>query len=305
MIQNIKVKLHKWFDGAYYVGVVENADAVLAHLGKDCQLHINWINLKNYKGGWFADPFILNANDKTITLLVEEYEYTTNKGILSEIVVDRKDFSLLSVRPILKQDTHLSYPYYIFDNGKLLITPESAKRNEVGVYSFSEKGQLELEKCIIDDALLDTQLAKINGKFYAFGVKETSEGLDATKKLYIYQSDNLYGPYMEIQQIINTKNEERGAGLIFECANRLIRPAQNCNNGYGKGVILYELILRNGKFTEIELARFDANPLSKNGLCLHTFNVYKNLIAVDGLDYKCRLFARIMPLMYKFKAIFK
>lgn len=61
---NLKAKLHALFDGAYYVGIVENAKKVIDNVEQDGHLDIHWINLGNYKGSWFADPFILDVDEK-------------------------------------------------------------------------------------------------------------------------------------------------------------------------------------------------------------------------------------------------
>ena len=294
-------KLHKLVDGAYFVGIVDNANNVLSNSELHIKLDIRWIDMGAHVDTWFADPFILKADERTITLLVEEYEYTTCKGILSEILIDRKSYKLLNVRPILRQVTHLSYPYFVKENGSLFIVPESGQRNEAAIYQFDGDGYLQRQKKLIEGRCLDTQICKVGDKWYAFAVKATDEGLDATKKLYIYEADSLDGEYKEIQQIINPKNEERGAGLMFENNGHLLRPAQVCEGGYGKGVILYELTLENGKFVETEYARFMANPKQKNGLCLHTFSVYEDLIAVDGFDYKYRWIGKANPTIYKIK----
>lgn len=301
---NYKAKLHKLIDGAYYVGIVENAYDVISNPKRYSSLDIHWIKLGGHKNTWFADPFILKADEKTITMLVEEFEYSTGKGILSELLIDRQNYTLLNVRTILRQDTHLSFPYFINDRGKVYIVPESGQKNEAALYAFDDEGMLQRQKLLIEGQLLDTQICKIGDKWYAFAVKSTEEGLDATKRLFVYEADSLLGEYKEIQCIVNSKNEERGAGLIIEHDGHLLRPAQVCEGGYGKGVILYEMKLENGQFIETEYARFMANPKQKNGLCLHTFSVYGNLIAVDGSDYLLRCFEKINPFIYRMKSIY-
>lgn len=302
---NFFAKLHEWIDGAYVVGFVENASEVIGNPAKFKLRDIHWIDLGAHKDTWFADPFILSADEKTITLLVEEYEYSTCKGFLSEIIVDRRTYKLLNVRTILKHETHLSFPYIIKDNGVVHIVPESFKKKEVALYSFNSLGKLQQEKVLLEGKFVDTQLLQRENKWYAFTVKVTGEGLDATKRLYVYESDSLYGEFKEIQCIVNSRKEERGAGSFFEYNGRLLRPAQICEGGYGKGVVLYEMKFVNGQFVETEYARFIANPKLKYGICFHTFNVYGDLIAVDGFDYKIRITGLINPTIVKIKSILK
>lgn len=298
---SINARLHEWFDGAYYVGIVENANDVIRNPKYYASLDIHWLDLGTHVGSWFADPFILKADENTITLLVEEYEYTACKGILSEVQVDRRTYKLLNVRPLLRQDTHLSFPYFITVDDQVKVVPESGQRNEVAIYKYDDEGCLQRQRVLIDSKCLDTQIFKIGDKWYAFATKATGEGLASTRQLYIYEADSFSGNFREIQCFVNTKNEERGAGLMFEYDGHILRPAQVCEGGYGKGVILYDVKHENGKFVETEYARFMADPKRKNGLCLHTFSVYENLIAVDGFDYKYRWIGKINPVIYKIK----
>ena len=39
---------------------------------------------------WFADPFILEINELDIILLCEEFMYSTRKGRLAKLIIDRK-----------------------------------------------------------------------------------------------------------------------------------------------------------------------------------------------------------------------
>jgi len=300
---DIKAKLHEWLDGAYYVGIVENAADVIRNPEHNKSLNIHWIDLGAHNGSWFADPFILKADENTITLLVEEYEYCTCRGILSEILVDRKNYKLLNIQTILRLDTHLSFPYIIKNKDLVYIMPENCQGNEVAIYSFDNCGMLQHDKVLLEGKYVDTQVFCINNKWYAFAVKIDKEGPDATKRLYVYEADSLNDDFQEVQCINNIRKEERGAGLIFEFNGHILRPAQVCEGGYGKGVILYEIKKEKGVFAETEYARFMANPAQKNGLCFHTFSVYDNLIAVDGFDHKHRWLGKINPFIYKIKNI--
>lgn len=271
---------------------------------KEREIQINWVNTNGYKGGWFADPFIIDLDDNVITILAEEFRYDLGRGLISKLIINRSNYSLLEVEPFLSQDTHLSFPYPIKYEGKLYICPESNERKEVALYQYgSEKGCEKIES-ILKGRMVDTQIVCIDNSWYAFTVKITGKGLEDTCNLQVYQSDSLFGPYSLLQTINNSKREERGAGQTIEFDGHIIRPAQICEGGYGKGVVFYELKKEEGLFTEIEIGRINVNPLKQNGLCFHTFSIYKDIAAVDGFDYKCRWLGKFAPFIYKTLAHF-
>lgn len=107
--------VHKWLDGAYAVGIIESsADELIA---KRNTPDIHWLDMGDYDDSWFADPFVAKVDDKEIELLVEEFVVAEKKGRLSKIVVNREDYTVRSVTPILSQSTHLSYPQPVMNGG--------------------------------------------------------------------------------------------------------------------------------------------------------------------------------------------
>ena len=74
--------------------------------------HINVHYLKhNYCDRWFADPWILEVNDDTIKVLVEEKHFGQyQKGYISIMTVSRHTYELLKLETLLQLPTHLSFP---------------------------------------------------------------------------------------------------------------------------------------------------------------------------------------------------
>lgn len=218
-------QIHRYLDGAYHIGFVENWDL---EQPEKTYSNTKWLNTSTYRGGWFADPFIISADDNYITLLVEEFRYDTGKGRLSKIQVQRDGYKLLKVEPILDISTHLSYPHPISQNGELFICPENCAANEVSIYKFDGNNLYDKIK-ILDGRYVDTQIIEHDGTFYAFTTITEKNGGSST--LEIFNAPKLTGPYTHSQTINNPENEERGAGPIFKYKDRLIRPTQNCRGG--------------------------------------------------------------------------
>ena len=236
--------------------------------------------------GWYADPFILSVNGNIIELFVEEMIYKTGRGIITYLKVDVNSCEILEKHTMLELDTHLSFPIYIWENEKLYVYPENYQSGSLKIYEFDEQAKsLVYPRIIINAPLLDTQIVKLEGSYYAFGVQFQTGIQKDTQKLYIYQADALLGDYKLVQVIENLKCEERGAGMIFTEKGRLIRPAQCCEGGYGKEVILYDLQRDHSGFEEKEIGRVIPDRKSRNGNILHTYNKMNGWVVIDGWRY--------------------
>lgn len=286
---------------SYYVGFLTQEQLTLPT--KQRYSCVKWIHTGKYeKEGWFADPFLLSVTDTEITLLVEQMIYKTGRGILVKLVVNRKDMTITEKTNILSLPTHLSFPIYLRDNGKIYLYPENYQSNALKIYEYDEAtDKLTFIKNLINAPLVDTQIVKIDDTYFAFAVKITDGTQSNTKDLYVYKSDSLLEDYTHIQTIHNNLCEERGAGMIFtDELGRLIRPAQCCEGVYGKEVILYHLQFDGCQFTETEINRIQPDldaPLSGK---LHTFNQMKGICTIDGYKWH---YPYIMPIYKMLRGI--
>ena len=270
---------------AYYIGFLKETEMSLSIAERYAK--VRWLDVRRYKKeGWFADPFILSVNGNIIELFVEEMIYKTGRGVIVYLKVDISSCEILEKHTMLELDTHLSFPIYIHDNGKLYVYPENYQSGSLKIYEFDEQTKsLVCPRIIINAPLLDTQIVKLEGSYYAFGVQFQTGLQKDTQKLYVYQADALLEDYKLVQVIENLKCEERGAGLIYKEDCRLIRPAQCCEGGYGKEVILYDLKKSRMGFEEKEIGRVIPDRKALNGNILHTYNRKGGWVVIDGWRY--------------------
>lgn len=270
---------------AYYIGFLTENELSLPV--KERYARIKWMDVQHYEDeGWFADPFLFSVNDDFFELFAEEMIYKTGRGVLVYLKVDRQSFEVLEKKTILDLETHLSFPIYIEECGKVFVYPENYQSGVVKMYEYDERvRRLVNPQTIIEEPLLDTQIIKIGQEYYAFGVKFSTGLQSDTKKLMIYKSSNLLGKYEFIHIIENPRCEERGAGIIYHDKGRLIRPAQCCEGGYGREVILYELCRNGAGFDEIEIDRIIPDRRAQKGRVLHTYNKMGGIVVVDGWAY--------------------
>lgn len=271
---------------AYYIGLLREIEMSLPIVERYTK--VRWLDVRKYKNeGWFADPFIVSVNDHVIELFAEEMIYNTGRGILVYLKVDVTTCEIIEKHTMLELDTHLSFPIYIRDNGKLYVYPENYQSGTLIMYEYDGASKcLVHPRTLIEAPLLDTQIVNYEGAYYAFGVIYQTGLQKDTKKLFVYRADALFGNYKLIQVIENSRCEERGAGLIYLQDGRLIRPAQSCEGRYGKEVILYDLQSCSAGFNEKEIDRVIPDRNASNGNILHTYNKMDGWVTIDGWRYQ-------------------
>ena len=130
VLRNIKQKLaHYAWDIAYGV----YSDRIVTEGLKGVKIQI----VKNpYKNKWFADPFILEEEEKCIQFLVEEFDYSVGRGRISRIIVAPKANKIIECYIILDLPTHLSFPSIYRLNGEIYVHPENSASGGSYIYRY-------------------------------------------------------------------------------------------------------------------------------------------------------------------------
>lgn len=286
-----------FYGGMYNIAFLTPEDFVDIHK-TSIENKAHWLDMNGYDNGWFADPFIYDVKDDVIEVLAEEYEYCKRKGRLSMLTIDRKSYKLISVDEIFSLDTHLSFPIIYREGDSVYIYPENSAGGFLKIYDFDYLNRRLVEKgVLVDKPLLDSQLVKIEDKYYVFALELSNANGENCTIEKIFSSSNLFGPYEKIQEISSVKNEVRGAGSFFYDNGKLFRPAQCCEGGYGRGVIFYEITFDGNSFNEVEVGRLYPNPNGKWTQQLHTYNSYKGWTVIDGYEYFHPVLNKIVSLV--------
>ena len=253
----------------------------IATLGEDLLPYdIKWLQ-HHYEDRWFADPFIIEETDDTFVILVEEYMRDDKKARLAQLTASKCDCQLLDNQTILSLDSHLSFPNFLDVDGKTYIYPENGRAGNTKYYERNKPLKLIGEFSHLP--LADAVIQKINRKYYLF----YTLGIECNgNRLFVESSDSPFGPYEAHQEILFSDNVARRAGRMFKCGDKLISPAQICNNRYGEGVCIQEVVLNDdSQLTFNELKRL--YPTSKEYPSgFHTFNVFGNHVVIDGYRFK-------------------
>lgn len=195
--------------------------------------------IKNpYKKKWFADPFILSANDKEIELLVEEYDSQVKRGRIAHIRIEKKISKIVDFKIILDLDTHLSFPVIYRIDDKIYVHPENSASGRSSIYRYDlDLGKLVDPIDICDVPLVDAIIRKTDSgyKMYATRTPDT-----CGKVLDIYESDVFFGKYKFLKHVEFERKEARMAGGFISTSIGLVRPAQDCNFNYGEATLFYK-----------------------------------------------------------------
>lgn len=268
----------------YYVGMLKSEYVGLSDIERFGQ--VRWVKSESLKDCWIADPFILSVDDKRIQILAEQLYKGIGRLVLLDVDLESMEIKRLKV--ILQLPTHLSFPYIWRENGEIYIMPENVESGKLKIWHFSvEKEELENSRTVVDVPLEDAQLCKIGDKYYIMGVQYVhNDYFMCTKHLEIYSADTLFGPYSHRQTIDNELRLERGAGMIWHEGNTIIRPAQNCENGYGTNLLFYRMKLQDdGTFSEKLEYEYHPDKNHPRSCAFHTFNEKDGYVVVDGNAY--------------------
>ena len=263
-----------------------------------CLQPIKWLK-HSYKDRWFADPFIYKVTENEIVVFVEELPIKNPKGIISELVIDRKTMGLKKRHVLLELDTHLSYPAIIIEDGRTYVYPENGQSGKLNLYEYDAINHKLINPiCIVDEPLADSTIFRMGDYYYLCATKYPN----TQEKVYLYRSNSLKGVYSSCSE--NPFNTDKGcsrpAGDWMVFNNKLFRPAQDCIKRYGHAITIMSVKLDEAVISESVM--FSVNPVSRRyDLGIHTINFKEGLCVVDSFGYLHPLIARIVFFLIKVK----
>ncbi len=245
----------------------------------------------NYRDRWFADPFILDIYDSEILLLAECVTDDIQRGRIVLLSVDKKDYSLKEMQYVLDLPTHLSFPIIVRKNGHIYVYPENGEAGTLDLYEFDLKNKSFIFKeTIIKRTFGDAVITDVFGGRFLFATEEPDMN---GSSLFIYRKN---GQFWSLdQEVLFEDNVARMAGDFFSVGGKIYRPAQECNDSYGHGLVIHEVLppekTDDRRWHFAEICRF-ISPLKRYPLCLHTFNSYKDVSVMDVKGYRYALIGK-------------
>jgi hypothetical protein len=132
-----------------------------------------------------------------------------------------------------------------------------------------------------DVELYDATLLQLHEKWWMFSAVGLPGG-SSQDELAIFYSDSLFGPWREhpLNPVKSDCRSARPAGRIILGNSKLLRPAQDCENGYGSGLVWLEIEeLTTNSFKERQIAHWPGVAAKAQGL--HTFNADSGIFVID------------------------
>ena len=232
---------------------------------------------------FYADPFCIDRGGKSY-LFFEDYPFDKGQGLISFIEIDNSG-KCSTPEVALKRDYHLSYPHVFEHAGEIYMVPESLECRRVELYRATDfPRHWILEKTLIDNiAAVDPTILFHNGKVWLFvsGVR-SKECIN--EELFLFFADSLVGQWTPhpCNPIVSDVRKARPAGRICFHDGKIIRPAQDCSQSYGKAITFHQIdALTDTTYHETPIATIGPEWHAKN-LGTHTFNQSGLIQTVDG-----------------------
>ena len=245
--------------------------------GRD--LKVDWMR-HSYNDRWFADPFILEVDEKYIYVLAEEYYMPIKRAYIAKLTIDRNSKELIFTKPVLELNTHLSYPAIIRQGDDVFVYPESGQSGKLVLYKYDKASETLSEyKILLHEDVGDATLTNLFGENLLFCTKPP---LYNDEILHIYRM--MDGNYVDSERVEFRDKVARMAGDFFTLNGKIYRPAQDCNRSYGNGLVIQEVNCHEGKWNFKDIHRY-YSPNPDYPLGIHTLNIYKDVIVVDAVGY--------------------
>lgn len=260
---------------------------------------IFWLK-HNYKDRFFADPFLWKIDADYFYILVEEYLFKEEKGKITLLTVDKTTFTLVKKDIIIEEDFHLSFPFCNLNDNNILV--ESIESSKTFSYDIDLSTNKILKRNLVSKIPLVDPVRFIdrNNREWIFSGKIESP----KDQLYVYyKNESNYNPIQE-SPIKNDIKSSRSAGRIFKKGEFYFRPTQDCEIRYGHQIRLMQMDkLTTNNYEEHEVLVLNNSKCKFFNETMHTFNVYNEIIIVDGskdiLRFPMKLYYKVLKKYFK------
>jgi hypothetical protein len=216
--------------------------------------------IKNPKGRFFADPFIVSYNNKDIIFL-EDYSYKEKKAVISAVeILSNKEYNFLG--SVIKEDFHLSYPYVFEFENELYMIPESSGDKSIRLYkclNFPLNWEYQYNLISNIDAV-DTTMHFINGKYWLL-TNSNHNTTEHNSILECYYADSPLSKqwHAHTRNPILFQNGGRNGGYVLSKKKNFLISQKYGYDRYGKSLEIKEIKKITEKDFEINKV-MDVNP---------------------------------------------
>lgn len=189
-----------------------------------------FVLIPNDRRSWAADPMVFRHEGKTY-IFAELYDYASYRGVIGVTEFDGERFGPWT--EVLREDTHLSYPF-VFSRGKeIYMIPENRFGGKLSAYRAVEFPYTwECCKIILEDVeWVDTTLIPDGDGYLGF-----TESLRQPMTDYRIRLDRELDLVECTPDISGSDNCHRCGGPMFRHEGKLVRVTQDCADDYGQAL---------------------------------------------------------------------
>jgi hypothetical protein len=202
-----------------------------------------WIDLPDDGRRFYADPFAI-ARGGAVTLFVEEFDYRRGKGVISAVGFDARG-PRGRPEPVLELETHLSYPFVFEADGAVWMIPESHASGTIDLYRATAFPRGWVHEAVLVDGVVagDATLLHHDGRWWLFATVRAGGG-SYSDTLHLWHAPHFRGPWTphRLNPVLIDVGSARAAGPIVARDGALIRPVQDCRQGYGAALGLARIL---------------------------------------------------------------
>jgi hypothetical protein len=242
-----------------------------------------WRGMNDRELSFAADPFPIKWRGRS-GVFYERLDYRTNIG---EIYFQEFGAAgpVNDPVPALTEPWHLSYPFLIEHDDALYMAPEASASGGVMLYRCVEfPGKWEPVARLLDGVeAADATIFRHGGRYWMTSVVRDGWG-GYSDTLVLHHAESIFGPWEPhpMSPVVVDSRFARPAGAVVIRNGALLRPVQDCSEGYGRRLVIMRIDqLDRREFRQTPVATIepgDAWP----GRRLHTINRKGRLECIDG-----------------------
>ncbi len=236
--------------------------------------------------GFAADPFPVEWRGRA-GVFFESMDYRSGKGHIAFQAFDDKGTTGAPI-PCLEEPWHLSYPFLVAQGDELFMLPEASLSGAVTLYRcrrFPDRWE-PAAKLLENIEAADATIFRHDGRYWMTSVvRDGYEGFGGySDTLALHYAPTLFGPWRPhgLFPALVDSRYARPAGAVATHNGALLRPAQECSRGYGKGLSLMRIDRLDPETFEQSLVATIHPKEMWPGSRLHTINRLGRLEFIDG-----------------------
>ncbi len=242
---------------------------------------------------WAADPFLVEYHNE-ILLFVELFLYKSERnGVLGYCKWDGEKFGEWKVT--MDKHWHLSYPNVFVLGDSIYMVPESYQREDISLYvleGFPDRWK-RVRTLVDNTQSVDTTFLTVDGHSYMFTFEPSFRGFGG--ELFLYNiNGKIDDDSIECRKIMKVSDDmkcSRPAGNLFYTEDgKLIRPAQDCSDGYGCRISFMEVEAIEPVYRERLFKTMSPKDIvicnKPNGLNFTGLHTYNRLSDMEVIDLK-------------------